>query len=443
MLQPDLGADFSAGLRACIDQARRVAGHRGAAEVTPGDLLVAVVQSGGEVATALRELGAQPEAVVQSAWSRLPQLPPAAQPPAIGEAGQRVLEDTSAEARLLSQQPPVRLHLLAALAYRTSGVAYETLEQAGITLVDLRLFAQRLAREGAAAVTPAGAGAGVGRGSPGRAGGSNVVQLPRPRPRTSSRPANMRPSPVILVPAAAFVLGGVGLWSGVSIGLVRWLSMLLFVLGGWILTICVHEFCHAITAYWGGDRSVLASGYLNFNPLRYVNPLFSIVIPLVFILLGGIGFPGGAIFFDPRNLRSRGWQTAVALAGPVGTVICFVVLSAPFWSGFWLRAITDQTLYFWAGLAALCFLEIAILILNLLPLPPLDGWGAIAPYLAPSVQVAAMRYGTFIILGLFLLLWIPGVNQVAYGALFNLSDLLRVPELLVLQGLSTLRPAGL
>ncbi|MBO0707876.1 MAG: hypothetical protein J2P44_05875, partial [Candidatus Dormibacteraeota bacterium] len=408
MLQPDVGADFSPGLRACVDQARRVAGHRGAPEVTPADLLIAVVQSGGEIATALRELGAQPEAVIQSAWSRLAQMPPAAQPPVIGEAAQRVLEDTSAEARLLSQHPPVRLHLLAALAYRTSGAAYETLEEAHVTLVDLRLFAQRLAREAAGP-----RGGAPGQNPPGRSGGSNVVQLPRRAP--NPRHATMRPSPVILVPIAAFVLGGFGLWSGVSIGLVRWFSMLLFVLGGWILTICVHEFSHAITAYWGGDRSVLASGYLTWNPLRYVNPVFSIVIPLVFILLGGIGFPGGAIFFDPRNLRHRGWQTAVALAGPAGTVVCFVILAAPFWSGLWTRVITDQTVYLWAGLAALSFLQIAILILNLLPLPPLDGWGAIAPYVSRSLQYTAMRYGTFIILGLFLLLWIPGINQVAYG----------------------------
>lgn len=431
MLQPDVGADFSPGLRACVDQARRVAGHRGATEVTPADLLIAVVQSGGEIATALRELGAQPEAVIQSTWSRLPQLPPAQQPPVTGEAAQRVLEDTSSEARLLSQHPPVRLHLLAALAYRTSGAAYETLEEAGVTLVDVRLFAQRLARE---AATP--------RGETGRAtGSSNVVQLPRRRP--NPKHATMRPSPVILVPIAAFVLGGFGLWSGVPIGLVRWFAMLLFVLGGWILTICVHEFSHAITAYWGGDRSVLASGYLTWNPLRYVNPIFSIVIPLVFILLGGIGFPGGAIFYDPRNLRHRWWQTVVALAGPAGTVVCFVILSAPFWSGLWAGAITDQTIYFWAGLAALCFLQIAILILNLLPLPPLDGWGAISPYVSRSVQYTAMRYGTFILLGLFLVLWIPGINQVAYGALLGLSDALRVPDLLVIQGLATLRPAGL
>ena len=430
MLQPDLGADFSAGLRACVDQARRVAGHRGATEVTPADLLVAVVQSGGEIATALRELGARPESLIQAAWSRLPQQPPASQPPAIGEAAQRVLEDTSSEARLLSQQPPVRLHLLCALAYRTAGAAYETLEEAGVTLVDLRLYAQRLAREAAPRAEAARA-----------AGPANVVQLPRRRP--NPKRATMRPSPVILVPIAGFVAGGAGLWSGISIGFVRWLSMLLFILGGWILTICVHEFCHAITAYWGGDRSVLASGYLTWNPLRYVNPIFSIVIPLVFILLGGIGFPGGAIFFDPRNLRHRGWQTAVALAGPVGTVLCFLVLASPFWSGLWASFITDQTVYFWAGLAALCFLEIAILILNLLPIPPLDGWGAIAPYLSRNVQYTAMRYGTFIILGLFLLLWIPGINQVAYGALLNLSEALRVPALLVLQGLSTLRPAGL
>ncbi|MGH7922490.1 MAG: site-2 protease family protein, partial [Candidatus Dormibacteraceae bacterium] len=223
----------------------------------------------------------------------------------------------------------------------------------------------------------------------------------------------------------------------------RWLSMILFVLGGWILTICVHEFSHAIPAYWGGDRSVLQSGYLTWNPLRYVNPLFSIVIPLVFILLGGIGFPGGAIFFDPRALRSRGWQTGVALAGPAGTVVCFLLLASPFLSGVWLQLYSDQNAYFWAGLAALCLLEIAIFILNLLPIPPLDGWGAIAPYLPRDLQYSAMRYGTFIILGLFLLFWIPGINQYVYGGLLGLGDLFRVPDLLVLQGLSTLRPAGL
>lgn len=441
MLQPDVGADFSAGLRACIDQARRVAGHRGSSEVTPGDLLVAVVQSGGEIAAALREMRAQPDAIVQSAWSRLPHLPPGPHPPVIGEAAQRVLQDTASESRLLSQHPPVRLHLLAALAYRTSGIAYQTLEEAGVTLVDVRMFAQRLAREAA------GPGAvGAARSGPGgrAAAGSNVVNLPRARPRPNARRATMRPSPVILIPIAAFVVGGIGLWSGVSNGFVRWLSMLLFILGGWIVSICVHEFCHAITAYWGGDRSVLASGYLTWNPLRYVNPLFSIVIPLVFILLGGIGFPGGAIFFDPRALRNRGWQTAVSLAGPVGTILCFLILASPFWSGLWVGAMTGQTIYFWAGLAALCFLQIAILILNLLPIPPLDGWGAIAPYLSRNVQYTAMRYGTFIILALFLVLWIvPGINQGVYGALLTLGDLFRVPALLVLQGLQTLRPAGL
>ena len=38
----------------------------------------------------------------------------------------------------------------------------------------------------------------------------------------------------------------------------------------WIFSVCVHEFAHALVAYWGGDRSVRARGYLDFNPLRYM-----------------------------------------------------------------------------------------------------------------------------------------------------------------------------
>ncbi|HEU5348721.1 MAG TPA: hypothetical protein VFU63_08935, partial [Ktedonobacterales bacterium] len=67
-----------------------------------------------------------------------------------------------------------------------------------------------------------------------------------------------------------------------------------FVLVGWILSLCLHEFGHAVTAVLGGDTSPGTIRYLSFNPLRYVHPVVSIIMPLVFVLIGGIALPGGA-----------------------------------------------------------------------------------------------------------------------------------------------------
>ena len=70
------------------------------------------------------------------------------------------------------------------------------------------------------------------------------------------------------------------------------------VLFGWIFSLCLHEFSHALVAYYGGDYTVREKGYLTFNPLKYTHPVFSIILPLVFLLLGGIGLPGGAVYIE-------------------------------------------------------------------------------------------------------------------------------------------------
>ncbi|NKB18096.1 MAG: hypothetical protein HC770_08495 [Pseudanabaena sp. CRU_2_10] len=62
----------------------------------------------------------------------------------------------------------------------------------------------------------------------------------------------------------------------------------LFIITIAVLATCVHEFGHAIVAYWGGDTSVKDKGYLTFNPLKYTHPATSIALPLLFVALGGI-----------------------------------------------------------------------------------------------------------------------------------------------------------
>jgi Zn-dependent protease len=73
---------------------------------------------------------------------------------------------------------------------------------------------------------------------------------------------------------------------------------------GWIFSVCLHEFGHAWVAYKGGDVTVRDKGYLTFNPLKYTDPVFSFILPILFMALGGIGLPGGAVYINRHLLRS-------------------------------------------------------------------------------------------------------------------------------------------
>ena len=149
-----------------------------------------------------------------------------------------------------------------------------------------------------------------------------------------------------------------------------------FVLAGWLISLCLHEFGHAIIAYRSGDRSVLANGYLTLDPLRYTDLQFSIFWPLVYLAIGGVGLPGGAVYLNKHMIRSPADRSLVSAAGPFATLTVFVLLLVI------LRA-TEGTISapFYAGLAFLAFLQLTALVLNLLPVPGLDGWGVIEPWL--------------------------------------------------------------
>ena len=145
----------------------------------------------------------------------------------------------------------------------------------------------------------------------------------------------------------------------------------IFVLVGWIFSLCLHEFAHAAVAFLGGDTSVREKGYLTFNPLRYMDPIASLFVPLVFLLLGGIGLPGGAVYIDARRLRSRWWACAVALAGPAANLAIAGLLVLVLSRGAIARSAAAPALAF------LALLQVTAVLLNLLPLPPLDGYRAI------------------------------------------------------------------
>src|ERR1041385_5266765 len=111
------------------------------------------------------------------------------------------------------------------------------------------------------------------------------------------------------------------------------MEVFIFVLVGWIFSVCLHEFGHAVVAYRFGDYTVKEKGYLTMNPIHYTDPITSIILPIVFMLLGGIGLPGGAVYINDSLIPKRWQRAAVSLAGPSMNVLLTILLCVPFWTG--------------------------------------------------------------------------------------------------------------
>ncbi|HEX2297899.1 MAG TPA: site-2 protease family protein, partial [Pseudonocardiaceae bacterium] len=128
-----------------------------------------------------------------------------------------------------------------------------------------------------------------------------------------------RPSPVFLGLVAVMGVSGWAVWS--DFAQATGFAVFLFVVSGWIVSLCLHEYAHARSALHGGDLSVGAKGYLTLNPLKYTHALLSIVLPVLFVIMGGIGLPGGAVFVDRGRIRGRWRHSAISAAGPLTNAV--------------------------------------------------------------------------------------------------------------------------
>src|SRR3954447_2611147 len=189
------------------------------------------------------------------------------------------------------------------------------------------------------------------------------------------------------------------------------------VLIGWILSVVLHEFAHGLVAYLGGDWTIRERGGLTLNPLQYVDPVMSLMIPAVILLMGGVPLPGGVTYIRRDLLRNRAWQAAVSLAGPAMNLLLFFACVLPLhprvgWMQPW--APVENWPPAQRLLATLATLQFISVILNLVPVPPLDGFQALSPFLPPDVRqkLTTPPTSTFLFLAFFALLWaVPAVYQ--------------------------------
>lgn len=209
------------------------------------------------------------------------------------------------------------------------------------------------------------------------------------------------------------------------------MEVFIFVLVGWVFSVCLHEFGHAIVAYKCGDYSVKDKGYLTMNPIHYTDPLTSIILPIVFIILGGIGLPGGAVYINDSLIPKKWQRAAVSLAGPAMNILLIIVLCIPFWTG--LVSAQNKTLLPIA-LAMLISLQVMAVIFNLLPVPSLDGFRAISEWLPLGVREFGMRHANLCLMLLFVLMWNGPVSRAFWIAVGVICGLLGIDADLIMGG---------
>lgn len=140
--------------------------------------------------------------------------------------------------------------------------------------------------------------------------------------------------------------------------------------------ITVHEVAHGWMARQFGDRTAEILGRLSLNPLKHVDPLGTVVVPLLLLLTGGFVFGWARpVPVNPRALRNpRRHMIAVAAAGPLANLLMAVGWVLVFRLAATLDEGPGGAAGFLGRMAGIGLsFNVVLLIFNLLPVPPLDG----------------------------------------------------------------------
>ncbi|MEJ7871437.1 MAG: site-2 protease family protein [Rubrobacteraceae bacterium] len=192
---------------------------------------------------------------------------------------------------------------------------------------------------------------------------------------------------------------------------------------GFAVGIVLHEASHATSAYLLGDDTAYRDGRVTLNPASHLDLLGSLMLVMV-----GFGW-GRPVPVEISKLRGGKWGgVAVAFAGPAANLVivalCAVLIRLGPFQG---RLVLFSVL----GIA---FVNALLFVFNLIPIPPLDGAKVLYPFLPRFLSgfVNFMnQYGPYILLGLVLLSFLPGVSPFGFllSVVSPILDLFGIPPL--------------
>jgi Zn-dependent protease len=178
-----------------------------------------------------------------------------------------------------------------------------------------------------------------------------------------------------------------------------------------VIGVTFHEFSHALTADQLGDHRPRALGRVSLNPMRHIDPFGAILF-----LIAGFGY-GRPVPVNVYALRpGRIGMAIVAAAGPIANVIVALVFAVAYRS---IRISGLQVEFVEGIVYAAVFYNFVLAILNLIPIPPLDGYNVVLPFLPPRYAFTVQRYAQYGFFILILLVLVPGSPL---GRLLGLAD---------------------
>ncbi|RJO61908.1 site-2 protease family protein [candidate division WS5 bacterium] len=188
--------------------------------------------------------------------------------------------------------------------------------------------------------------------------------------------------------------------------------LFLFLVAGLLLAVTLHEFMHAWTANYLGDPTAKYMGRISLNPKDHLDLYGTLAILLI-----GIGW-GKPVQINERNFKNPRLGSAItSLAGPMTNLAIAVIFSIPVLLGAVPADSMVYILFF-----VIVRVNILLMILNLIPIPPLDGSKVLYYFLPRSIDIVKLEmYGPMILLALIFFSFLSPTGGI-FNIIFSISQ---------------------
>ncbi len=175
-----------------------------------------------------------------------------------------------------------------------------------------------------------------------------------------------------------------------------------------VFSVIIHEVSHGLAALYFGDDTAYLKGRLSLDPIKHIDPVWTILIPVVMYMTSGIAFGGAKpVPVNPHRFKNpRKNMMWVAAAGPASNIALAIIFALGFHLSVYLAPMVNQeslTFFMQKALVQIIIINLFLAFFNLIPIPPLDGGRIVTGLLPYDLALKYQRleqFGMMILIGL-------------------------------------------